>query len=392
MAKRIITALRLNEISAVDKPAQVHARALIMKRADPLAFGDTLVDRVAKTAFDLVMDDKDENGARTFSDLIDEAEQRERRYEANEELWPLFSALEESIKSIVTDQSLDNAKRLEMIRDSVQGFMNAVAAAVPDVEAVLQKFIEAGGLAAPIQGDRQMDLQKQIDELTAKLEESTKAIEAATQRADKAEAINALSAEERAFHDDLPDDTAKAEFIAKSATDRAALITAKAADDAVVYTSKADGTEYRKSDDPRLVAMAKREDQRVAETAEATKRADLAEATKRVETDFGNLPGEPVAKAKAIVALKSLDDTVAEAIEAMLKAGNAAMAETMIEVGHGGAGGASGSNEDKLDQMAKAHQVANPGTSYHDAYDAVLNTPEGSKLYTATKRIVEKAA
>jgi hypothetical protein len=44
----------------------------------------------------------------------------------------------------------------------------------------------------------------------------------------------------------------------------------------------------------------------------------------------------------------------------------------------------SGSAIQKLDQLAKARQVAVPTQSYAQAYDSIIQTPEGARLYEET--------
>ncbi len=60
MAKRIMRAFKLNEISAVDRPAQAHARAVLMKRADAPDLSRFLAPGVAK----------DLNGVANFAGVL----------------------------------------------------------------------------------------------------------------------------------------------------------------------------------------------------------------------------------------------------------------------------------------------------------------------------------
>lgn len=132
-------------------------------------------------------------------------------------------------------------------------------------------------------------------------------------------------------------------------------------------------------------AEARAEDAVKAANAEKAAR-ELAELTKAAEgPDFGNLPGDPLAKAKALHALRDLADEPRGVIEAALKAGNAAMARSFREVGKTGDYGFSGGTtsgtggmtpaEAELD--AKAREIATAkGMPVSKAYaEAVAANP-----------------
>lgn len=122
-----------------------------------------------------------------------------------------------------------------------------------------------------------------------------------------------------------------------------------------------------------------------AEIAKERDARELLEFQKKAETDFAALPGEPIAKAKALRAIGKLDETDRKALEAMLKSGNDARRGTFKELGKGGGDGADTSS-DKLEAMAKTHAEAHK-VSFAKAYDAVLKTDEGAALYAASRRV-----
>lgn len=111
-------------------------------------------------------------------------------------------------------------------------------------------------------------------------------------------------------------------------------------------------------------------------------RLQIADFTKRAETEIPTLPGETVLKAKALRAVSKLDKVEKDAIEAMLKAGNAAMKANMASLGHNvpNESSATGQLKKMVDEHAKANKVNEAA-----AYEAVLSTPEGQRLYAAEK-------
>lgn len=173
------------------------------------------------------------------------------------------------------------------------------------------------------------------------------------------------------------------DYIAASPEVRQAAITKAAGDDAVVYTAK-NGAEYRKSDDPRLVQMAKDRDADIA-AAEIAKAAQLeAEALTLAKSwDFiGKSMDEKVADAKAILgAAPAVKKAALDAIEAQ----RAAMAPLFKSFGarDGGLTTKSEGAEagEQLNKLAE-ELSAKDGTTFAVAYDKVLQTPQGARLYS----------
>lgn len=178
------------------------------------------------------------------------------------------------------------------------------------------------------------------------------------------------------------DDASKAKFIAKSADERKAVIKAADDEDPIVHTCS-DGTVFRKSDDPRLVAMAKRADE--AETRAAKRDAELRaeRLQKRAAEELGKLPQKDGGAAYVLKAIEDGDGTDAEKAAAMemLKAANEAAAGNYNPVG------TSNGGDDDSDPLAKLDRMANKraeekGITFAKAYEQVLLTEEGRALYT----------
>lgn len=321
--------LRLSELSLVDFPANEGAKVTLYKRADPLA----------------VIRKWDEPRARAFVDLMTENEARRRQWEANEEMWPLFTALQDSLSSIVGDMALDSATKTRRAEESINQFLAALREKFPEVEAEVAKAL---GSAAGKPGDQKVgtkehsmsDDAKKVADLEVQVADLTKKLEAETAK------VTELTKAKEAIEKD--------EVIKVGETE----VRKSVVGDGVFAVIKAQQAEIAKERDAR----------------------EIAELTKAAETAYGSLPGEPIAKAKALRAVSKLGDEDKAVVEAMLKAGEAAMKAGFNTIGKAGGSIAEGSAEDKLDKLAKA-KAEKDGVPFAKAYDEVLKSEDGKRLY-----------
>lgn len=116
--------------------------------------------------------------------------------------------------------------------------------------------------------------------------------------------------------------------------------------------------------------------------AKANEATELAAFEKAAKEDFGNLPGEDVAKAKVLRSVEKMDEEVKADLEKMLKAANAAMGKAFVPVGADG-GGEFAKAEDELDALAKAYATEH-SVSFSKAYSQVMTTERGRELYART--------
>lgn len=205
----------------------------------------------------------------------------------------------------------------------------------------------------------------------------------------KSNKIAELTDAQKAHYNTL-DDSGKDEFLAKSADERQTVlddITKRALDaDPVVYKTK-DGIELRKSAGDAMIALAKSNDNLRAQNDELAKQAESAAIEKRVNDEIPNLPGtveERGAMLKAIDAMT--DESARDASMKALKASNDAMSPAFKNFGHGGSSGGGTGNpsndgEQTLEELAKVHQAKNTDLSYEQAYAAVIKTAEGRAAY-----------
>lgn len=202
----------------------------------------------------------------------------------------------------------------------------------------------------------------------------------AEQRAERAEKILALPADQRAVFAKFTDAAAQDAYLAKAPAERAAEIAKANEADAVVFEDKDTGTVYRKSDDPRLVALAKRAaEDRAALVAERTTRANEALA-KRAEVELKHLPGDAVAKVELLRAIDAVPAAHRTAVQEILKASDAGLAKAFERAGTTGGAPDAASPLGQLETLVKAEQEKSK-TTYAKAYTAVLSTPQGAALY-----------
>lgn len=174
-------------------------------------------------------------------------------------------------------------------------------------------------------------------------------------------------------------------FIAKSAAERAVILSDIEKANEVIYTSKTDGTVFRKNDDSRLIAMAKREDERVVELAKTQAEAKTSRLEKRASAEIPHLKGDMAVKVVLLEKVEAIaDEKAREGVTEMLKAGNFAMAELAKMGGSIAAedapvaGTAQAAYEKGLSEFAKSKSLS----TVH-ATEEFLASEAGEDLYNA---------
>lgn len=215
-----------------------------------------------------------------------------------------------------------------------------------------------------------------------KLETVTAELAAVTKRLEIADVVASLSDAEKAIYKGL-DAAGQETFRKLSPEQRAERVRQTERDNDVVYKSL-DGETFRKSDDPRLVALAKRSDE--DRKSLALERAERASDSlkKRAGTELAKLPGDELAKVALLRVVDGIsDETVRKAVAEILKAGNDAMSRTMAPVGTS-AGAALTSDAAtasvELEKLAKQLATSEKIT-IDQAFVKVLETSEGKALY-----------
>ncbi len=312
------TSLKLDELSAVDRPAQPGALATIMKRADERDSVDLIL--LAKYVMDT-------DGAHSFAEVVAENE-------FSQKIWPFTDALSQSIRSIVGDKRLIGDEREAKINESVASFLQRVREISPEVAKQLEGLVNKkdGPMPKSIQ-----ELETELATTTSKLAVATEQVTTLTARAEKAEGELATAQTEltaaKAEGGDLA--TIKAEL----ATAKADL--AKATDE----TISVGGAEVRKSEigENQFKVMKALADER-----------DLAKLEKRATGDYGHVVGTSAEKAKVLKVIDGIaDENTRKAATAILTS-----AEKMTKGAFDMIGGGGGVPPSEEQAAAKANYDA----------------------------------
>lgn len=178
------------------------------------------------------------------------------------------------------------------------------------------------------------------------------------------------------------DDAGRVEFRKLDADGRKARVEQARGENPVVYTSEA-GDVFRKSDDSRLIAMAKRAD---AETRQA--RADrealvLERLQKRADSELSHLPGKTEVKVALLKAIDGISDPdLKTGAVALLKAGDENLAKAFRTAGSLGLSIDENSPKAKLEKMAKT-LASEKNVSREKGMALALATSEGQQLACA---------
>ncbi len=195
--------------------------------------------------------------------------------------------------------------------------------------------------------------------------------------------VAALPSDHKAFYDRLDEDGQK-DFLEKSVDDQKAQIEKASDEDPVIYTS-AQGIEFRKSDDPRFVEMAKQNDAERKRNADLQKKLDDQDLTKRAEDELGHLAGDLDVHKEMLRSIDKIADPEMRkrALEA-LKSHDNGMSKAMESYGSSGQPNEDDPHQD-LNKMAAEYAKENK-VSHAVAYRSVLETPEGEKLYAKARQ------
>lgn len=363
--RRKLKKLRLDEISLVDRPAHGPARVAILKRAaDPVAVQKRLAmtDAVDGHTHTIVM-------VAGYGDQLAELKAGRTSYADDH----------------AHDWILDAAGNV--VIGEAEGHTHQVAMLVKQAD--LDLLPEPGALAPRTEkGDatasetHAADVGTEIIKMTPEEQAAiNKAAEeklvAEKARADRAEAVVALSPEQRAHFDAL-DTAGQDEFL--KAADKDAIVKNAQASDPVVHTDL-DGNQYRKSCDPTVLRLVKSNDELRKSAARAEKLAKRAEFVKRAGEELAHVTGDAEAKADLLEAVASLPTEKQAPVLAILKSKDAGMQKAFETVGTSDDGNGEGASaESKLNAIAKSIRDQNPKLTPEQAYVRALETPEGAEL------------
>lgn len=219
-----------------------------------------------------------------------------------------------------------------------------------------------------------------LDELTKKVEEQETSIKKVNGELEVAKAYGELSDLGKKHYATL-DEEGQSAFLKMTPEDRGKELKKVTDADPVVFTS-ADGAEFRKSDDPRLIKLAKKADKEAEIAKKEREESQKMKLEKRVKEDLQYLPGEQEVKIEVLKAVDGIEDEeVRKSAMEMLKAHNKAHEGAFDTTGSRGESLAKA--EDKLNELAKKYAEEHK-VSHAVAYDTVIQTEEGKKLYEET--------
>lgn len=358
--RRVLRSLFIDEISAVDRPAQTGARFVLSKRDEDSArkfWGDHMTNPVLTTESDghqHVVEDCGQGGSTSWAQGSDDEH-------GHSHPWVRLAdgSIEVGASNGHDHGILNTNSTVELAPKAA-----AYGGSDPSGDPTTMTETDKGGSA---EEKRRKDEEKMKEE-KAKMTEK---------RAERAEAIVSLSADERGYFDGL-DKVAQDEFLAKSADERIDVVRKSREADRVVYKA-ANGDEFRASDDPRLVKMARERDEMSKRTEEALAKAERERFEKRAQAELAHCPGTVEVRGAI---LKALDDV--EGAAEFLKAADASLAKSFELKGTTGTGDELAKAGDRLDDLAKAY-AADHGVSFQKAYAEVLETSEGARLYAESQ-------
>lgn len=221
---------------------------------------------------------------------------------------------------------------------------------------------------------------KTVEELTKELEELTKKFEKVNKELEVSKKVSSLNDEEKAYYEKLDDD-GKTAFLEKSSDDRTEEVAKSKEDDEVVYKDL-EGNEYRKSDDPRVVAAVKRADKATEKLEKKDEELVNERLEKRAKEELPNLPGEDKVKVAVLKAVDGIEDEdLRKGALELLKSHNAAVTKASETRGHRDQSVADA--EEQLQKMAQDHydNSKDGDKTFEKSYAEVCKTEKGKKLY-----------
>lgn len=301
MKKKILKDFVLTEISGVDRPAQPTAKMTIMKRA----VNPVVLEEIVKY-YD------PSKGAKDFNSILIENEKQKRLWEAKEELYPLFDAMQSSISSIVLDDNLSETERQSRIESSVSDFLSAVRDVMPEVEEELMKTFQelnTAGLSTgeTVEENMTAEVEKKLAELEKALAEKNVELEKAYKEMAEMKAMEEKKKKEMEMKKNDETVEVSGQLISKSAVGEETF---------AVFKAQAE-------------AIAKAEE-RIAKAEEA---AEMAKLEKRAAEEFKHIPGTASDVAKMLKALGGMEEDVAKSFEAVLKSVDEKNAEAFKTIG-----------------------------------------------------------
>lgn len=305
----------------------------------------------------------------TFMEALSEIQIMEQMEEFLDSMWDYTYALRSSIREVLEDSEIENKK--DVIQQNIRDFATTMSGAVS-----ANNVIKLG----------EDDMKK--EEIDAMIKAAVDPLQA---KLTTAGAMAKMNDETKAYFVSL-DDNSKEAFLKMSPEDQTNAIKRAnvPADEGYIELY---GQKINKSSvDPGILAIiTAQQTQLEKSTSDLRKEQDArqtAEFAKQADALYGNLPGETTMKGQVLQVIHGMENTpVRDCLLGMLKAGNSAIetAKSFDEIGHSYVDTAVSTPTAKLNKMAEERAAAE-GITFAKAYSAVMDTPEGARLYNESLR------
>lgn len=372
--RRRVKKFRLDETSLVDTPAHRPARIAIMKRAaDIVDVKPIQKNRLAMSTY---------TAGHSHSLVLISAH--------SEGMAELKAGQTSFAEGHVHDWIMDDAGNI-LISDA-EGHSHGLSALVKADDITNEKLAE-GILASLASDDPQasdsadslgdsgdIPMSKNEPKTPETPEVTPEELAKVEQRAERAEQIVKLSPEQRAHYDGLKTD-GQTEFL--KSEDKDAIVQNATEADPVEYTSD-NGDTFRKSDDSRLVKMARERDVERRELAEERALRKSEDLLKRGSELLKSCNGTPEAKAALLGAIEGIkDEAMRKSALEIVQAKDAGLQKAFDTLGTSDDGSGEGTDAETLIKgIAKGLIDADSTLSPERAFVAALDTPEGRKLHS----------
>lgn len=410
--KRIMREFSIDEISAVDRPAQAHARMTLMKRSG---------NDVNKDDYGAPQAIVQEVQALTFDEVLAEQGAREAACQVKDNIYARWWALQRSFETIAADDEVSPQDKVSSMQDSLRQFIASLAEESKTIAEAVTKSLSAVPALAELlnpdgnssEGDTEMtaaekkqleELQKQVEDLTKKLEaassddpaakaaelqqaldEATAKVEELTEKlaTSEDEAAKArMSPEEREFMTTL-DKEGKGKFLAMSADERKKAMKKSLDNDETVLVG---GHTVRKSavGEAQFAIIKAQQDELAKQADELRKEREAREAaqlTKRAEDELSHMPGETAEKVTVLHAIEKMDEAPRVALTKMLAVGDKAVAAAYDTIGHRGDKARKSAEDFKKriaevaarDKISKSEAMAKARAEFPEEFEAYQN-------------------
>ena len=389
----------IQSVGRADNPDAVKTH--IKRRAKALGATDKIPDTWSKSADPLakallaVAKQEEDGGAlSTFADELAELE-------GCQEVCTLLNVLQQNLFEIMSDDDAVAADKVAAMGVSVGQFLSTLRDRFPDAETQLTKLLKQNEATAaffteaPHGKDTPMTEaeKQQLADLTKKVDDMTKVNGDLKKELAKA----SMSDEHKAYMAQMPEEK-RGDFSNLDAAGRDAFMTKnpvkKSTDKDESFTI---GTNAIKKSDVGegvfnvIKALHETTVSQAAQLAKAEDNRTETELVAKARTDYPNVPGEPLDKARVLKALDKVDPKVRETVEKIMAFANKAASDRLSELGGGGEI-EIGTAEQELNKLAKAHATEHK-VDFAKAYDHVLTSnPALYQKYLQEKRKQAQAA